>query len=321
LKQLKIVFMGTPAFALPSLDLLNLSSHSLEAVIAPPDRPYGRGGKVRHSPVKKWALKHKLEIKQPERLAEKDFLAWFEQKAPDLVVTVAFGKILAPVLLELPLMGCINLHASYLPAYRGSAPIHRAIIDGADHSGVSIIKMSPRLDAGDIIIQEKEELSLFDTAGTLHDRLAIRGASLLLKAVDALADGTAEAFPQDHARATYAPPLKPEDERLDWNCLSIDIYNRIRGLNPWPGAYTIYGGKRLKVWRAARPDPDASGEQMQKPGTILAVGEDSLTVATKDGALTLLDLQPEGKRPMDAGSFCCGYRIEPGCRLNEEQPH
>lgn len=318
MKQLKIIFMGSPAFALPSLDLLNLSSHRIEAVIVPPDRPYGRGGKVRPVPVKKWALKQHLEIKQPERLTEKDFLSWMEEKAPDLVVTVAFGKLLSPVLLELPVLGCINLHASYLPAYRGSAPIHRAVIDGADYSGVSIIKMLPEIDAGDIIAQEKEKISLFDTAGTLHDRLAVRGASLLLKAIDALAEGMAEAFPQDHAKATYAPPLKPEDERLDWNCRAIEIYNRIRGLNPWPGAYTIFEGKRLKVWRAARPETNGEGETLQKPGTILAAGEDSMTVATTDGALTLLDLQPEGKRPMDAGSFCCGYRIGPGRRLNGE---
>jgi len=318
LKQLKVIFMGTPAFALPSLDLLNLSAHRLEAVIVPPDRPFGRGREVRPVPVKEWALKQKLEVKQPKKLSEKDFLAWMEGKAPDLAVTVAFGKLLPPVLLKLPALGCINLHASYLPAYRGAAPIHRAIIEGAGYSGVSIIEMSPELDTGDIIMQEKEEISLFDTAGMLHDRLAARGASLLLKALDAFAEGTVEAFPQNHANATYAPPLSPEDERLDWKCRAIEIYNRIRGLNPWPGAYTTFEGKRLKVWRAARPEPNGSVDKQQAPGTILAVGEASLTVATADGALTLLDLQPAGKRPMDAGSFCCGYRIKPGRRLNGE---
>ncbi len=310
--------MGTPAFALPSLDLLNLSSHRLEAVVVPPDRPFGRGGKVRPAPVKAWALKQGLEIRQPGKLSEESFTAWIEEKKPDLVVTAAFGKILPPGLLKLPALGAINLHASYLPAYRGAAPIHRAVIDGAEYSGVSVIEMSSDLDAGDIIMQEREAISPFDTTGMLHDRLAVRGASLLMKVVDALAQGPVKTIPQNQALATYAPPLTPEDEKLDWNCTAVELYNRIRGLNPWPGAYTTFEGKRLKVWRASRPETGLSGEQGQAPGTILAVGEASLTVATTDGALTLLDLQPAGKKPMDAGSFCCGYRIEPGRRLNGE---
>ncbi len=319
MKALKIIFMGTPAFALPALDSLILSSHMLIALVAPPDRPYGRGEKVRPSPVKEWALKHSLELKQPEKITGASFISWVKEKAPDLIVTVAFGKILPPGLLELPSLGCINLHASYLPYYRGSAPIHRAVIDGAEYSGVSIIKMSPELDAGDIIIQEKEEISPFDTAGMLHDRLALRGASLLVKAVDALASGTAALKPQDHTRATYAPPLGREDERLDWNCPAIEIYNRIRGLNPWPGAYTVFEGKRLKVWRAVRPETGKGNHCREKPGTIMAVGEDSLTVATADVPLKVLELQPAGKKHMDAGSFCCGYRIKPGCIFSGEQ--
>ncbi len=318
MKALKIIFMGTPSFALPSLETLELSGHYIEALVVPPDRSFGRGGKERPTPVKEWALERSKEIKQPEKLTENTFLEWIENKAPDLIITVAFGKILPVALLELPALGCINLHASYLPYYRGAAPIHRAIIDGAEFSGVSIIRMSTELDAGDIIIQEKEEITPFDTAGMLHDRLALRGASLLLKAVDALAENAVKALPQDHDRATYAPPLEREDERLIWNNSSVKLYNRIRGLNPWPGAYTIFNGKRLKVWRAARPDPEKDRRCCDKPGTIISVGEDYLAVATADFPLTVTELQPAGKKQMNAGSFCCGYHIKPGHSFNGE---
>lgn len=322
MKDLKIIFMGTPDFALPSLALLSLSPHQLEALVVPPDRPVGRGGKVRYAPTKQWALEHGLPIIQPEDISSRDeFISRLEEIAPDLIVTAAYGRILPPELINLPAMGCINLHASYLPYYRGAAPIHRAIIDGADYSGVTVIQMSPILDGGDIIFREKEDISPYDTAGMLHDRLAEKGATLLLRAINAIAAGKATAEPQDHEQATYAPPLSKEDEWIDWNRLALDIYNQIRGLNPWPGAYTTFEGRRLKVWRAAKPDsekPLIKKSPDKKPGEILAVGEESLTVATSDGSLTLLDLQPAGKKAMNAGSFCCGYRIEPGYCLDGE---
>ena len=319
MKPLKLIFMGTPAFALPSLDLLYLSTHKIEALVLPPDRPCGRGGRVIYAPTKKWALKHNLELVQPEQLSENSFMTWLKAKQPDLIVTVAFGRLLSTAILKLPALGCINLHASYLPAYRGAAPIHRAVIDGARFSGVSVIEMTPELDAGDIFMQEKVELSPFDTAGMLHDRLAVRGASLLTGTIDALAAGNANKTSQDNTLATYAPPLTTEDECIDWSCKAIDIYNRIRGLNPWPGAYTIYDGKRLKVWRALYPEQAGKEITQKPPGTILAVGKDSMTVSTGEGTLTLLDIQPAGKKVMDAGSFCCGYRIEPGIRLCGDQ--
>lgn len=319
MRPLKLIFMGTPAFALPSLDLLDRSPHLIDALVAPPDRPCGRSRQIRLAPTKQWALKHCVEVIQPEKINEPGFIAWLEGRQPDLIITAAFGRLLNAQILQLPALGCINLHASYLPAYRGAAPIHRAVIDGAEFSGVSVIEMSPELDAGNIIMQEKEDISPFDTAGTLHDRLAVRGAFLLLKAVDLLARGvTTEALPQDHLRATYAPSLGPEDERLDWSRSAAEIYNRIRGLNPWPGAYTYFEGKRLKIWRAALPEKNSIDADRHPPGTIVAFSQESLTVATGKGVLTLLDLQPAGKKTMDAGSFCCGYRIEPGSRLDNE---
>ena len=311
--------MGTPAFALPSLDLLHLSPHTIVALVVPPDRPVGRGRKVRYAPTREWALQHGVVTAQPDKINDSTFVDWLEEINPDLIVTVAFGRLLPRVVLQLPALGCINLHASYLPAYRGSAPIHRAVIEGAAYSGVTIMHMAPELDAGDIIMQEKEPISILDTAGMLHDRLAERGAALLLKAIDALAEGNAVRVPQDHSLATYAPPLTADDERLDWNLGAAELYNRIRGLNPWPGAYTTCGDRRIKVWKAVHPeivDQNSETASCHKPGTILAVGEASLTIATGDGALTLLDLQPAGKKTMDAGSFCCGYRIEPGSCLD-----
>ncbi len=320
MRTLKLIFMGSPTFTLPSLDLLYLSPHRLDALVTPPDKPGGRGRKIRLVPAAEWARKHQVEVAQPERMKDKSFYAWLEEKCPDLVITVAFGRMLPPEVLHLPALGCINLHASYLPAYRGAAPIHRAVMDGAEHSGVSVIELTSELDAGDIIMQEKEKISPFDTTGMLHDRLAERGASLLLKAVNALAEKMAKRTPQDPGLVTFAPSLRPDEERLDWTLGPLELYNRIRGLNPWPGAYTIFQGRRLKVWRAAWPEEKQTAGNEKPPGTVIKVGEDSLTVATgQGGILNLLQLQPAGKRQMDAASFCCGYRIEPGQCLDQEQ--
>ncbi len=310
--------MGTPDFAIPSLDLLHMTPHKIAGLVTQPDRIMGRGRNLQQVPAKEWALRNQVEVQQPESLNEPAFLEWLHGKFPDLIITVAYGRLLTQTLLDLPPLGCINLHASYLPAYRGAAPIHRAIIDGASYSGVSIISLIREMDAGDIIIQEKEEISFYDTTGMLHDRLAGRGSALLVKAVNALASGTASKTAQDPKLVTYAPPLTALDEKLDWNCSALELYNRIRGLNPWPGAYTIMRDKRIKIWKAALPDiaPPADGK---KPGTILAVGDSSLTVSTGAGPITLLDLQPAGKKTMDAGSFCCGYRVEPGELLGGEE--
>ncbi len=319
MKPLKLIFMGTPLFAVPSLDAVLRSTHRLEAVVTRPDKPRGRGKRLQLAPVAEWARENAVETARPARMSDRSFQAWLNEKAPDLIVTVAYGKILPLEILDLPALGCINLHASFLPAYRGAAPIHRAVMEGARISGASVIKMVQELDAGDIIMQEQEPVSLSDTAGTLHDRLAEKGAGLLVKAIDGLSRGTVEPFPQDHEKATYAPPLQPGEERLDWNLTPVEIYNRIRGLNPWPGAYTIFEGRRIKVWQALWPGENWAGGRKEEPGTILEAGENALTVATGGGgALKLIELQPAGKRPMDASSFCCGYRIEPGRRLDGE---
>lgn len=307
---LKLLFMGTPDFARPSLEALHVSEHRLAAVITRPDRPRDRGRRVSHAPVKAWALERGIPVEQPLRLKDMSFISRLKQINPELIVTVAFGMILPPEILDYPPLGCINLHASLLPAYRGAAPIQRAVMAGERETGVTIIRMSPEMDAGEIILQQREPIDPGDTAGSLHDRLAAKGADLLLQAVHLLSRGEAHPVPQDPARATYAPPLRPDEETLDWHSGAVALYNRIRGMNPRPGAYTTFGGKRLKVWNAF-PGAGHPGN----PGTVVAVDGRSITVAASDGLLELLEVQPQGKRRMSAGSFAAGYRITPGTRL------
>ncbi len=318
--SLRLLFMGTPVFALPALDLINSSPHNIAAIVTQPDRLAGRGKVLRYSAVKQWAIAHRVETYQPDQLNEEAFLAWLDNLKPDLIVTVAFGRLLPGRLLKTPPLGCVNLHASHLPAYRGSAPIHRAVIEGAPYSGVSIIDLTEELDGGDVYAQEKETIFPDDTAGTLHDRLAAGGAALLLKTINALAEGTAVKTPQDSALATYAPPLGPPDEMIDWNLHAREIHNRIRGLNPWPGAYTTCKGKRVKVWKSAFTGVHEAGEKIAAPGTILGFGDGTIVVATGLGNLTLIEMQPAGKQRMQAAAFCCGYRLEPGERLGIGSP-
>lgn len=304
-----IIFMGTPRFALPSLEALFAGGYGIVGVVTQPDRPQGRGQKPASSAVKQRALEYGLELLQPASFKEDTFWQKLKEKAPGLIVTVAYGRILPPRLLAYPALGCINLHASLLPAYRGAAPIQRAIMDGASQTGVTVLKMVAELDAGDIICQESEPICRDDTAGTLHDRLAERGSRLLVKAIDALAGGTAQTVPQDQSAVTFAGPLRPEEERLDWRRGNISLYNHIRGLNPWPGAYTTYAGARLKVlW--AEP---LTGENCGRPGSVLRVEGESVTVAAGDGSLKLLQLQPAGRRLMSAGAFARGYGVKAGC--------
>ncbi len=310
--------MGTPAFALPALDLLHSSAHNIAAIVTQPDRLSGRGQVLSYSAVKKWAVNNRIETYQPEKLIKDAFLCWLDNLKPDLIVTVAFGRLLSRRLLENPSLGCINLHASYLPAYRGAAPIHRAVIEGAESSGVSIIDLTEELDGGDVYVQEKVAINPDDTAGMLHDRLAVRGAALLLKTINALAEGSAFKTPQDRTLATYAPPLSPVDEALDWNLSASELHNRVRGLSPWPGAYTTFRGKRVKVWKSILSNDDLQSNHQGAPGTILSVEKGLLEIATGKGSLFLVDLQPAGKKQMQACSFCCGYRIEPGDLLGDE---
>ena len=311
-KRLKIVFMGTPEFAIPSIDAIYLSGHSLDAVVTTTDKRSGRGRKIFQSPIKKWAISNNVPLQQPSSLSDKLFLNWLAIMNPDLIVVVAYGKKLPAEILNMPPLCCINLHASYLPAYRGAAPIHRAVMDGVEYSGVSVIELTAQLDAGSILSREKEILTEDDTAGDLHDRLAIRGASLLVNTICKLATGTVIKVVQDERKATYADSLKPQDESINWCRSALELYNQIRGLNPWPVAYTTLKGKRLKIWKAQQHQQDHVIHPLIAPGTVVNIENKGITVATGCGLLEILEVQPAGKRKMDAVNFVCGYDITPG---------
>ncbi|HEX6971841.1 MAG TPA: methionyl-tRNA formyltransferase, partial [Limnochordia bacterium] len=290
MSALRVVFCGTPAFALPSLDMLVERGHQVLVVLTRPDRPRGRGLARSPTPVKERAAALGLPVWQPERMSDPALLARLRELAPDALVLVAFGALIPPPLLELPRLGCINAHPSLLPAYRGAAPIQRALLDGLQETGVSTMYMAEGYDTGDIILQRRVPISSDDDAGTLHDRLAQIAAQLLGETLERLAAGTAPRIPQDHRAATYAPKIEPHECRIDWSRPAARIVDQIRALSPSPGAYTHHRNRRLKLWRA-RVDPSAA-EPSGPPGTVLEAGPDGIAVLTGEGSLRILSLQP-----------------------------
>lgn len=318
---MKIVFMGTPDFAVPSLKALLKAGHQVAGVVTQPDRPKGRGQKLAPPPVKAAALEAGLQIFQPEKIKTPEFVAILQKMAPELIVVAAFGQLLSEEILHLPEHGCINVHASLLPKYRGAAPIHWSVINGEPETGVTIMQMERGLDSGDMIVSAGIPILPDDTTGTIHDKLAVMGAQLLVKAVTEIVSGTAERVPQNHQQSTYAPLLTKETEKLDWTKSSMDIYNLIRGLNPWPGAYTMIGDKVLKVWagRACTidcipgPIPELTG---YPPGQILGnIPDVGFAVATGNGCLALTEVQLQGSKRMKAEDFMRGHHLEKGTLL------
>lgn len=302
---MKIVFMGTPDFAVPSLKALAHAGYTVAAVVTRPDRPKGRGGKVSPPPLKECALSLGLPVHQPERLKDPSFLGRMSELSPDAVVVVAYGKILPREILSLPGLGCINVHASLLPGYRGSAPIHRAVINGESETGVTTMYMEEGLDTGDIIQQKRVAIGEDDTAGVVHDRLSVLGASLLTETLALIAKGGAPRVPQDGSLATYAPPLTAEDEIIRWNATARSINDRVRGLNPWPGARTYLGERLVKVWRVRA----AGGcKPAGRPGTVLAFQEDGIRVQAGEGQIIITELQAEGSKRMSAAEFLRGAK-------------
>lgn len=307
--------MGTPEFALPSLERLVSSPHRVVGVVTQPDRPRGRGKRVQPPPVKVRALSLGLPVLQPQHVREEGFMELVRGLAPDVVVVVAYGRILPPSFLRLPSHGCVNLHASLLPRYRGAAPIQRAIMNGEKETGVTTMLMDEGLDTGDILLQRRVPIHEADTAGSLHDRLAREGAELLLETLELLARGCLAPRPQDHRLATYASPLKPEDELIDWQRPARDLYNQVRALNPWPVARTWLEGRVFKVWRAAvsafPPPPEA------QPGEVLASRQE-LVVATGAGCLALQEVQLEGGKRLPAEDFLRGRPVPVGTVLGQK---
>jgi methionyl-tRNA formyltransferase len=314
--DLKILFLGTSSFALPSLRVL-AENFRLAAVVTRPDRPAGRGKNISATPVKEKALEYDLALYQPE--GHEGLLNVLREVNPQVLVNVAFGMFLKPDVLNFPPLGCINLHPSLLPSYRGAAPVQRALMAGEEFTGVTVLYMSSRLDAGDIILQEKTGIDPHENYGALHDRLAEFGAVTLQKALELLAEGKAPRLSQDEGKATYAPLITREEENISWSRPAIAVHNLVRSLNPVPGAYTNYRHKRLKVWKTSPAEKTGgvllSDSLFLSPGTVCAVGKDYLEVMTGQNSLNILEVQPEGKKRMNAGDFLKGYRLEMGERF------
>ncbi|MBU7006614.1 methionyl-tRNA formyltransferase [Phosphitispora fastidiosa] len=319
---MRIVFMGTPDFAVPCLKALKDSGHEIITVVTQPDRPKGRGHRLTPPPVKKAALEAGLRVWQPEKIKTPECVAELRQLSPDIIVVVAFGQLLSKEILEIPRYGCINVHASLLPKYRGAAPIHWAVINGESETGVTIMQMDVGLDTGDMILMGRVPVAPEDTTGTVHDKLAEMGAELLAKAINRIESGKAERVPQDNTSSSYAPLLTKEIEKIDWTRSSVEIFNLVRGLNPWPGAYTQLGDKILKIWgtqactidRIPGPIPEFSGHQ---PGEVLGIiPEVGFAVATGNGCLAVTDLQLQGNRRMKAADFVHGHNITKGVFLD-----
>jgi len=305
---MNIIFMGTPDFAVPTLEGLINSNHKIIAVFTQPDRPKGRGREVVPSPVKVKADANNIPVLQPEKVKEPDFIKKISEYNPDCIVVVAFGQILPKDILNLPRYGCINLHASLLPKYRGAAPINWALIKGETKTGVTSMFMEEGMDTGDILIQREIEIKEDDNAGTLHDKLSQIGNNVILETLDKLERGIIKRIKQDSSVATYASKIKKEDCIIDWNAGAEDIVNKIRGLTPLPGAYTLYNGKRLKITNADYKKQEARG----KNGEVFEVNRNGIKVTCRDGIVIIKSLQPEGKRVMSTGEFISGHSIKTG---------
>ncbi|WP_418129360.1 methionyl-tRNA formyltransferase [Staphylococcus sp. HKU1] len=298
-----VIFMGTPDFSTKVLEML-IAEHNVIAVVTQPDRPVGRKRKLTSPPVKQVAVDHGLPVYQPEKLSQSDDLQKLIDLDADLIVTAAFGQLLPESLLNAPKLGAINVHASLLPKYRGGAPIHQAIIEGEKETGITILYMVKKLDAGNIISQQSIAIEEQDDVGSMHDKLSFLGADLLKETLPSIINGTNDSIPQDETAATFASNISREDEKVDWSQSAETIYNHIRGLSPWPVAYTKMDDGNMKLF-AARIEKGKSG----KPGTIIETTKKAIIVATgSDDAIALTDIQVAGKKRMLAASYLSGVQ-------------
>ena len=301
---MRIVYLGTPDFAVGPLQALAAAGYDIAAVVTQPDKPRNRG-KMQPTPVKAAAEALGLTVLTPEKVnREVEAIAAFR---PDLLVVVAYGQFLSEKLLAVPALGAVNIHGSLLPAYRGAAPINAAVINGEVESGVTIMYLDKGMDSGDMILQQSVPIGEDMTAGQLYDELCRLGTDLLLQALPLIEAGTAPRIPQDHDKATFAPMLKKEDEIIDWSRPAKQVHDLIRGMDPFPGAYTLRQGKRLKIWGSKLATLPLQGDE---PGAVTAVGKEGFWVACADQALLVTEVQPEGKSRMDAGAYARGYQVE-----------
>lgn len=303
---MKIVFMGTPDFASGALEALIEAGHEITAVYTQPDKPKGRGKEVQMTPVKEVALKHDIPVYQPVRIKNVEEVEVLRNIPADIFVVAAFGQILSQEILDIPKYGCVNIHASLLPKYRGAAPIQWAVIDGEEKTGVTIMQMNAGCDTGDILYTKEYVLDAKETGASLFDKLMVLGAEAIVEALPLIEAGKLTPVPQNDLEATHAAKLTKELGKLDFNKPAVELERLIRGLNSWPSAYTSFRGKQLKIWEAEVVDAKGT------PGTIVAVDKESVTIATGDGGLRILSLQLEGKKRMDTKDFLLGYPVTVG---------
>jgi methionyl-tRNA formyltransferase len=308
---MRLLFMGTSSFAVPTLHrLIEAPEHTVQAVVTQPDRPSGRGGKMAMSPVKEAAAAAGLPLLQPEKVRAKEFALTVREMAPEIIVVAAFGQIIPQRVLDIPPLGCINVHGSLLPRWRGAAPMQYSLMAGDAETGVTTMMMDAGLDTGDILLQAALPLEDIEDLAMLEARLAGVGADLLMQTLDAIRRGDCPRVPQNPEGVTLSPSLPPDIGLLDWNRPASDLYNLIRGVTPKPGAYTFYQGKRLKVWHSEVVE--GSGNL---PGTIENIGAGGITISTSKGALHLREVQPESKGRMAADAWARGARLTPGQKL------
>lgn len=306
---MRVVFMGTPDFSVPTLQKIIDAGHEVVAVVTQPDKPKGRGKAMQFSPVKEVAVKHDILVLQPQRIKQnEEFYQEVKALNADVFVTVAFGQMLPQEILDLPRYGCVNVHASLLPKYRGAAPIQWVILDGETESGVTTMMTDIGIDTGDMLLKEVIQLDEKETGGSLHDKLSVIGGDLLIETLKQLEAGTITRIPQGETPTRYAKMLTKDIGKIDFTKSAVEIERLIRGLNPWPSAYTSLHGKTLKIWDANVVEVTSEG----KPGEIIAVGKKSFTVMTGEKALEIMELQLEGKKRMTTEAFLRGYTVEQG---------
>ena len=305
---MKAIFMGTPEFAIPSFEALYESDFEIALVVTQPDRPKGRGKKLSSPPVKLVALEHDIEVFQPERIKDREAIEKIKQVKPDLIIVVAFGQILPKEILELPKYGCINVHASLLPKYRGAAPINFAIINGEKKTGVTTMYMEEGLDTGDMLLKNEVEITPEDTASTLHDKLAIAGKKTLSDTLKAIINTELVPEKQDDSISSYAPIMTKELGKINWDRSAEAISNLVRGTDPWPSAYTLYDNSVLKLFAPVVLDKQSK----EKPGTIVAVSSEGIDIASADYIVRIKEIQISGKKRMPVGEFLKGNVLEIG---------
>ncbi|MDD6334763.1 MAG: methionyl-tRNA formyltransferase [Clostridia bacterium] len=315
---MRVVFMGTPDFSVGTLKAIIEAGHEVAAVVTQPDKPKGRSKALVCSPVKEEAMSHELRILQPQRARDEEFIQELKAINADVFVVVAFGQILPSSIINMPPYGCINVHASLLPKYRGASPIQWAVIDGCEYSGVTIMKMDEGIDTGDILKTEEVKLNPKETGGSLFERLSDVGARLLVETLEELEAGTVVPVPQNDAESTYVKMLDKSFGKMDFNEDAVKIERLIRGLNPWPSAFTFINGKMLKVWDADVISDDSVCQLRDgEPGEVVEIDKESFTVACGNGYLIIKEVQLEGKKRMDSGSFLRGNHLDEGVVLGE----